>query len=132
MKTICIVHDGQESHLPRKHFLEMTGYRVLAYATGDACLAALERDRPDLVVLDILLEGRNGYEVCRELRARMSALDLPIVLCSRIYRSSVFREEAFAAGAQAFLLLPMRLEEFAAAIGELLEGGAHAARGSAA
>jgi DNA-binding NarL/FixJ family response regulator len=54
------------------------------------------------------------------------------VLCSRIYRSSVFREEAFAAGAQAFLLLPMRLEEFAAAIGELLEGGAKAARAAAA
>jgi CheY-like chemotaxis protein len=132
MKTICIVHDGQESHLPRKHFLEMTGYRVLAYATGAACLEALERDRPDLVVLDILLEGRNGYEVCRELRTRASADELPIVLCSRIYRSSVFREEAHAAGAQAFLLLPMRLEEFAEAVGELLEGGTSAPREAAA
>ena len=51
-------------HLRREHF------RVSTYSAGDLGLAAIERDKPDLVVLDLMLPGMDGLEICRHIRAR--------------------------------------------------------------
>jgi two-component system sensor histidine kinase/response regulator len=119
MQQILFVHDFQESPLPRKNYLEMSGFEVTLLHNGDDCLKSLALARPALVLMDVLLEGKNGFEVCRAIRERCTAAEVPVILCSHIYRSRIYRDEAVAAGAQRFLLLPMKLDELLAHVTEL-------------
>ena len=113
MRTIVFAHDQQESPEPRKHFLELAGYVVQLCATQAAMEAALRQGPPPrLVLIDTLLEGRNGFEATQEISQRMPERSFPIVLCSQIYRPRPFREEALRCGAQDYLLLPMAPHEF--------------------
>ena len=111
MKQIFIVHDQQEDPLPRQRALECSGYRVRSFTSGRDALDALPIDRPDAVVMDILLEGPNGFEICRSMRALYPAEELPIILCSSIYRKRAFKQEAWDAGAQGYLLRPIDIDD---------------------
>jgi len=111
MKQIIFVHDQQESPAPRAQFLEQAGYEVHLHASCTDCYEVLRHNKPDVLLLDILLEGENGFEFCRSVRKLYSADELPIILMSKIYRTRAFREEAKTAGAQAYFLRPVRLED---------------------
>jgi CheY-like chemotaxis protein len=120
MRSVLLVHDGFESPWPRKHFLESAGYQVDTLASADACLAQLAQCTPDVVVLDVLIEGVNGFELCRRIRSRYKASELPVVMGSDIYVADLFREEASRVGAQAFLVEPRDPEALLAAVGMAL------------
>ena len=118
-QLVFFVHDFQESPLTRKHYLEMSGFDVTLMRSGDECLKAMSATKPALVLMDVLLEGKNGFEVCRAIRELASATEVPVVLCTHIYRSRIYRDEAVAAGAQRYVLLPVKLDELLAQVVEL-------------
>jgi chemotaxis family two-component system response regulator PixH len=126
MQHIFFVHDFQESPLTRKNYLEMSGFQVTLLKSGDDCLRAMAATKPALVLMDVLLEGKNGFEACRAIRERAGPAEVPIILCSHIYRSRIYRDEAVAAGAQRYLLLPIRLDELLAHVNELTAPAAKA------
>jgi len=68
------------------HILEFTltmeGYEVLTAADGEEALQKIEQDRPDLVVVDIMMPKLDGYEVCRRLRQDEEFRSLPVILLS--------------------------------------------------
>ena len=133
MTTIYFASDKQESPIPRRHALESAGYRVRHFTSSAALLAAVEEQRPDLVLLDDLLAGTNGFEVCRILRESNSAPVLPIVLCSMIYRSRVYREEAERLEVQGYVLRPVTPEDLLAEVLRVLgHAPGSSARGHAA
>jgi two-component system response regulator RegX3 len=75
--TVLIVED-EPSHLEvARAYLERAGYRTLACVDGEQALSVARQERPDLVVLDLMLPGLPGQEVCRELR---SVSDVPILM----------------------------------------------------
>ena len=113
MRTIFFAHDQQESSEPRKHVLELAGYVVKLFATFGALEAAMKAGpAPELVLIDTLLEEKNGFAAAREIHESLPARNFPIVLCSQIYRARPFREEALKCGAQDYLLMPMPPDEF--------------------
>jgi twitching motility two-component system response regulator PilH len=113
MRTILFAHDQQESPEARKHFLELAGYVVQLFSSYTALEAALkEGPAPSLVLIDALLEGRNGFEATQAISRATPGRSFPIVLCSNVYRTRPFREEALRCGAQDYLLLPMTPDEF--------------------
>jgi len=113
MRTIFFAHDQQESPEARKHFLELSGYVVRLFASWAALEAALRQGPPpSLVLVDTLLEGKNGFEVARAISELVPKRDFPIVLCTQIYRTRPFREEALKCGAQDYFLMPMAPDEF--------------------
>jgi len=113
MRTIFFAHDQQESPEQRKHFLELAGYAVRLFSTFGALESALViGPAPDLLLIDALMEGKNGFETAREIAMRHPERTYPLVLCSHIYRLRPFREEALSCGAQDYLLLPMPPDEF--------------------
>lgn len=67
--TILLVDDEISLIETLGFMLEQQGYRVCSAMTGRACLDLVARDRPDLVVLDVMLPEMDGFEVCRQLRA---------------------------------------------------------------
>ena len=77
---ILVVDD--ESHIVElvKFNLEKEGYTVEAALDGRSALAAVEREHPDLVVLDVMLPEIDGFEVCRTLQRKADTSDIPIIM----------------------------------------------------
>lgn len=118
-KTIYFVHDEQEPPTARVNFLEVAGYEVVPMDDPDELMARLAERKPDLVLLDVLLKRKNGFDVVRELRVRYEIEDLPILLCSSVYTTRVYRDEARAAGANLLLVKPMKLDELLRHVNDL-------------
>jgi DNA-binding response OmpR family regulator len=121
MKTVFLVHDEQESPTIRQNWLEAAGFTVKLMTSGNQLHSALEKESPGLVVLDVLLEGKNGFEVCQDVHLKHRQRAFPLVLCTHIYRARQFRDEALRFGASDYLLLPMVFEDFLARIGEAMK-----------
>lgn len=121
MSEIWFAHDQQESPVQRTGALGMAGHDVTLFRSGAELVAALAQHRPALVLLDVLLVGPHGFDVCRLIRHQHAASALPIVMMSDVYRSRVFRDEAQSAGAQAYLLRPLRTDELVAEIARQIE-----------
>src|SRR5690625_3469676 len=68
MTTILLVQDEESYREPLTYQLERDGYEVIAVDNGDDALVAYGRTAPDLVLLDLMLPGMSGTDVCRELR----------------------------------------------------------------
>ena len=94
MKKILLVHDHQESPAVRKGQLEASGYEVSLAPNGADAIARVERERPTLVLMDVLIDGANGFDVCRRMRAKWKAHELPIILTSGVYRSRWLASES--------------------------------------
>src|SRR5690349_20482687 len=76
-ELILLVDDEAHNTELAQLYLEREGYRVAAALDGRACLERAQQDNPALMVLDVMLPGLDGYEVCRRVRARS---DLPIIM----------------------------------------------------
>lgn len=85
--------------------LEARGYRVVMATHGLAGLAAATQERPDLILLDILMPGMDGLEVCRQLRADPDLRDTPIILLTASSDPSL-AEQGAAAGATLVMRKP--------------------------
>jgi CheY-like chemotaxis protein len=121
MLEIFFVYDPNDAATQRKLYLEQGGYLVTPMRSGRECLERLPNHKPDLVLLDVLVEGPNGFDVCRSIRSMYKPNELPVILCSTIYRSRIYRDEAVLAGAQRYLLSPVRPEDLLTHVFEAIE-----------
>ena len=76
-ELILVVDDEDRIVKLARDYLERAGFRVLSVGDGPTALAAARRERPDLIVLDLMLPGMDGLDVCRSLRKE---LDVPIIM----------------------------------------------------
>jgi two-component system, chemotaxis family, chemotaxis protein CheY len=112
-RTILVVDDSGLARRGTRRILEGAGYTILEAEDG---MAALERyfvDKPDLVLLDLVMKGMYGIDVLTKLRA-LDAAARVIVLSADIQTSS--RDMVTAAGATAFLNKPVAADELIAAV----------------
>src|SRR5450759_1966791 len=77
VKKILVVDDEPGITELLDSYLAKEGYSVVTAADGEAALSAAEREQPDLILLDLMLPKKNGYEVCREIRAKSN---IPIIM----------------------------------------------------
>ncbi len=82
MTTVLLVEDSlTDAELLSSH-LKQLGLAVVTVNTGEDAHAKIESRRPDLIVLDVILPGRSGFELCRELKNNPTTKDIPVVMCS--------------------------------------------------
>jgi CheY-like chemotaxis protein len=79
-KLLLVIDDGPEQRRFLERVLSAAGYRVVTAPDGEAGLATAHSLRPDLVLLDIVMPGMNGYQVCRALKADPATTDRPILV----------------------------------------------------
>jgi signal transduction histidine kinase len=116
---VLVVDDNPENVALISAQLRRAGYAVRAAPSGRAGLDAIATDRPDLVLLDVMMPDLDGYEVCRQLRAEPATQTLPIVMLTALNdRSDKIR--ALEAGADEFLSKPVDRAELLARVGSLL------------
>lgn len=114
--TILVVDDDRKITGLLQRALLYEGYRVVVANDGKAGLASAAETPPDLVVLDVMLPGLDGLEVCKRLRA---AGDVPILMLTA--RDAIAdRVAGLATGADDYLVKPFALEEFLARVKALL------------
>jgi two-component system OmpR family response regulator len=123
---LLIVDDDAEICSLLSKFLAQYGYRVSVAGNGDAMMQTLASARIDLVVLDIMLPGRDGLSLCREVRARER---LPIIMLTAI-GDETDRVVGLEMGADDYLAKPFAPRELVARIRAVLRRTAVAAPGS--
>jgi two-component system phosphate regulon response regulator PhoB len=79
-EKILIVEDEEDIQELVRYNLEKEGYRITSVETGEEALLAAKSERPELVVLDLMLPGVDGLEVCRLLKADPSTQGIPVVM----------------------------------------------------
>lgn len=111
--------------------LSRDGWEVLGHGKGETALAEIDRVRPDILVLDVMLPGRSGLDILRDLRAGAETRELPVLLLTAKGQTRD-REQAMALGADAFLTKPFSNDELIATVRSLsgkLPGAARTAQG---
>jgi len=113
---ILIAEDEPTLVLTLKYNLEREGYAVLSATDGEAAIAAARKTRPDLIVLDVMMPGLNGLEVCRILRKEMH---IPILILSA-RGDETDKTAGLEAGADDYVTKPFSMAELIARIRLLL------------
>lgn len=103
--------------------LTFKGYSVLTARNGQEALEVLEREKPALVITDILMPKLDGYAFVYQMRNNPKTRDLPVIFLSATYVTSEDKTFAMSLGASRFIEKPIDTEEFLLTVAELLTQG---------
>jgi DNA-binding response OmpR family regulator len=117
---VLIVDDEPNIVLSLEFLMKQQGYETRVARDGEEALAEVERFRPDLVLLDVMLPRRDGFEVCERLRADGWS-DLKILMLTAKGRD-VEIEKGLALGADGYVTKPFSTAELVARVADMLEG----------
>lgn len=124
-KRILVVEDEESLLKLQTILLTSRGYEVVGVTDGSAAIEAVQRQRPDLILLDIMLPGMDGFEVCRRIRENETSRGIPVVMLTA-KKGSADREKGMAAGAAAYITKPFKSSQVLDLVGQLLvPAGAH-------
>src|SRR5438105_7879409 len=121
--NILIVEDEEALALLLRYNLEAEGYEVETVARGDEADVRLRESNPDLVILDWMLPGLSGIELCRRLRARPDTRGLPIIMLTARGEESE-RVRGLTTGADDYVVKPFSVPELIARVSALLRRAA--------
>lgn len=117
-KKACVLTVDDDIHILRlmQRILEMDGYRVLKAINGEAALAAFEEENPDVVLLDVVMPGKDGYDVCREIR---EFSHVPVIMVT-VSGSDQAKVEGLDVGADDYVTKPFSPSELLARVKAVL------------
>ncbi|HKV08014.1 MAG TPA: response regulator [Thermoanaerobaculia bacterium] len=120
-RRVLIVDDEPNIVVSLEFLLRQQGYEVLVAKDGEEALATVAERLPELVVLDVMLPGIDGFEVCRRLRERADLAGLKIVLLTARGRD-VERVRGLEEGADAYVTKPFSTRDLMKQVARLLDG----------
>jgi len=120
--SVLIVDDEQNIVLSLEFLMQQAGCEVRVAADGEAALAAVEERPPDLILLDVSIPKRDGFDVCQTIRANPAWKNIHIIMLTAKGRD-VEREKGLALGADEYVTKPFSTREVVARVREVLAGG---------
>lgn len=115
MTDILIVDDTPANLTVLRQILTKQGYRVRPALSGEIALKAIEAGVADLILLDIMMPGMNGFEVCNKLKSESRTRDIPVIFISALNEAED-RVRGFQAGGVDFISKPFHAEEVLARV----------------
>lgn len=82
MKTVLVVEDSVTEMQLLTAYLQRAGLTVMSAQSGEEAHTKLTAQTPDLILLDVILPGQSGFELCRELKSDPKTSQIPVILCS--------------------------------------------------
>jgi CheY-like chemotaxis protein len=119
-RTILIVDDFDDTRLLLRTWLQKKGFRVVEAEDGNRAVAAAERSRPDLIIMDVEMPELDGLAATRKIRKLENFAGVPIVAVSA-YGADLYREHALAAGCNEYVSTPFEPEELERLIMSLIK-----------
>lgn len=119
MKRIIVIDDDQDIAALVRHRLTAIQMVVETYPDGEAGLAAILSNPPDLAIVDVMMPKLNGFDVVREMRASEVAKDLPVILFTGLGRPEE-QQAGFAAGAEFYAVKPFSVLALGAYVQKIL------------
>ena len=118
-KCILLIEDQEDNRRIVRDLLTSVGYDLIEALTGEDGVALAERHRPDLILMDVLLPGLNGYDATRLIKAKPDLQQIPIIAVTS-YALSGDDIRALEAGCDAYIAKPFSPRELLAKIREFL------------
>lgn len=119
MKAVLLVEDSPVQQEMISGLLKDNGWQVIVAGDGLEAFEQIQKSSPDLIVLDIVMPGMNGYEICRRLKADPNLKNVPVVMCSS--KGEEFdRYWGMKQGADAYIAKPFQPVELVGTIRNLL------------
>jgi CheY-like chemotaxis protein len=119
LRTILLVEDFDDTRLMMKLWLVKNGYRVLEAETGQEAINVAQRERPDLIIMDVMMPGMNGLDATQRIREYQALRRTPIVAVSA-YGADEYRSIAIEAGCNEYVSTPFEPSALAELIKSLI------------
>jgi len=119
-KKILIIEDSKKTSVILKDVLALEGYEALVVNDGVSGIAAARREKPDLILLDLLLPKVSGFDVCAAVKKDDLTRHIPVLVISTMYTPENV-EKVKICGALNFMKKPYKLEELLAEIKKILK-----------
>jgi DNA-binding response OmpR family regulator len=121
-KKVLIADDEPNIVTALEFLLQRNGHEVYIARNGDAALKLVDQYQPDLVLLDVMMPVKSGYEVCQRMRERADWRHIKIIMLTAKGRG-VEMSKGLSIGADLYMTKPFSTQELVARINELLEVG---------
>jgi CheY-like chemotaxis protein len=122
VKKILVVEDDPVNQQILSDFLAANGYEIIAASSGPEGITRFQHDAPDLLLIDVQLPRKNGFELCREIKSSPEGKATPILLMSAVYtdRDQSDRTVQIGTLAEGYLSKPFDLVVLLATVRQLL------------
>jgi len=118
-QSILVVDDEPGIRLYLKRLLGNAGFDVRTAADGNEAVTSIEAEPPDLVILDVMVGGRDGYEICESIKQDPASARIKVLMLSAKSRA-IEIEKGMALGADAYLTKPFSMDELRDMVRDLL------------
>jgi len=118
-RKVVIVDDDRETREMLTLALELEGYDVEQAANGLRLISSLHVDRPDLILLDVMMSWIDGFELCRSIKKNDEFRDIPVIFVSA-RKTGEDVQKGLAAGAADYLTKPVDIDKLTGRIREIL------------
>jgi twitching motility two-component system response regulator PilH len=120
MSKIVVVDDSNAELRLIEGYLKTAHHTVISYLNSDKLEDKLAADKPDLIILDVIMPGRNGFQTCRDLKNDDRFRRIPVVLCtSKGQESDKFWGKQ--QGAEGYVVKPFKAEELLSVVNKALQ-----------
>jgi len=118
--SILVVDDEPNIVLSLEFLLKQAGFRVRTVANGESALVAITQEPPDLVLLDVMIPGRDGYAVCQEIRNNPAWRNMRIIMLTA-KGGDIQREKGLSLGADEYVTKPFSTRELVERVRRMLD-----------
>jgi signal transduction histidine kinase len=118
--SVLVVDDNEANRVLAQNTLEDEGFRVVLASDGPEAIKAVQRERPDCIVLDIRMPGMDGFAVCERIRALPEGADTPVLFLTALRDVDTF-DHAVRAGGNDYLTKPIRPSDLVARVQSALK-----------
>jgi DNA-binding response OmpR family regulator len=118
-KKVLVADDEQNIVISIEFLLKREGFEVFVASDGESALQMIGEHRPDLVLLDVMMPKRNGYEVCQQIRADSALKDVKVIMLTAKGRE-IEIAKGMALGADAYVTKPFSTTDLVAKAKQML------------